>query len=167
MNTNFKKVDFNSSLENLYIVEKFVENICDTYNIFNSYYGNILVSVTEAVKNAIIHGNKNNKNKKVTLSFEANEKGLTFIVEDEGNGFNFKNLPNPLKDENPENCGKGLFLVKTLADEVTFNNEGRSVEISFKITSINYEIAIDRISKLLTYYKEKNTISIDINKPKN
>lgn len=167
MSTNFKKVDFNSSLENLYIVEKFVENICDTYNIFNSYYGNILVSVTEAVKNAIIHGNKNNKNKKVILSFEANEKGLSFTIEDEGDGYNINNIPNPLQDENPENCGKGLFLVKTLADEVTFKNNGSSIEISFKITSINYEIAIDRISKLLTYYKEKNSIPIDINKSKN
>ena len=167
MDTSFKKVEFASSLENLYIVEKFVENICDSYNIFNSYYGNILVSVTEAIKNAIIHGNINNSNKNVAISFEANDKGLTFIIEDEGNGFDFNNIPDPLSIENTTQTGRGLFLVNSLADEVQFKNQGRVIEISFKISSINYEIAIDRINKLLKYNKVKFTNIIDSNKSKN
>ena len=70
--------------ENVSVVESFIENVGEKIQIEESIYGNVLVSVTEAVNNAIVHGNKEDKNKKVKLELKKNKKSVRFVVEDEG-----------------------------------------------------------------------------------
>ena len=77
--------------ENVSVVESFIENVGEKIRIEESIYGNVLVSVTEAVNNAIVHGNKEDKNKKVRLALKQNKKSVRFVVEDEGVGFDFDN----------------------------------------------------------------------------
>ena len=127
-------IDFPSNAENIHLVEKMIDAVCDEQKIAEDYYGNILMAMTEAVNNAIHHGNGLNPNKKTSVSFDRNEKQLKFTVTDEGIGFDFENLPDPTSPENLEKPnGRGIFLMKNLADEISFEDEGRKVELTFII----------------------------------
>ena len=120
--------------ENVSVVESFIENVGEKIRIEESIYGNVLVSVTEAVNNAIVHGNKEDKNKKVRLALKQNKKSVRFVVEDEGVGFDFDNLPDPTNPKNIEKVkGRGIFLIRSLSDKTTFKRGGRTVEMLFKL----------------------------------
>ena len=120
--------------ENVSIVESFIENVGEKIRIEEAIYGNVLVSVTEAVNNAIVHGNKEDKNKKVRLGLKQNKKSVRFIVEDEGMGFDHNTLPDPTNPKNIEKVkGRGIFLIKSLSDKTTFKQGGRVVEMLFKL----------------------------------
>ncbi|MCX6269756.1 MAG: ATP-binding protein [Bacteroidetes bacterium] len=152
----FKKQELSieSGLQNLYKIEKFVEEISDFFNVNNTYFGNILIALTEAVKNAIVHGNKEDIDKKVLVIFESKPSGLTFIVKDEGGGFDSDSIPNPTDLEVVEGrkIKTGLYLIRSLADEVNFKDNGRQIEIQFYISSINYQLAVDRSKALKEYF---------------
>ncbi len=120
--------------ENVSVVESFIENVGEKIRIEETIYGNVLVSVTEAVNNAIVHGNKEDKNKKVRLGLKQNKKSVRFIVEDEGMGFDHNTLPDPTNPKNLEKVkGRGIFLIKSLSDKTTFKQGGRIVEMLFKL----------------------------------
>ena len=120
--------------ENVSVVESFIENVGEKIKIEEAIYGNVLVSVTEAVNNAIVHGNKEDKNKKVRLGLKQNKKSVRFIVEDEGMGFDHNTLPDPTNPKNIEKVkGRGIFLIKSLSDKTTFKQGGRVVEMLFKL----------------------------------
>ena len=120
--------------ENVSVVESFIENVGEKIRIKETIYGNVLVSVTEAVNNAIVHGNKEDKNKKVRLALKQNKKSVRFIVEDEGMGFDHNTLPDPTNPKNVEKVkGRGIFLIKSLSDKTTFKQGGRVVEMLFKL----------------------------------
>ena len=141
-------------MTNMTKVEKFVEEISDMYYIHNSYFGNILLTIEEAVINAIKHGNKLDEKKNVQIIFTGNRNGLIFTIEDEGEGFNSKDIPNPLEtdDNNTENIGKGIFLIRSLADKVVYNLKGNQVEISFNISGINHETTLNRLNLVHQYF---------------
>jgi serine/threonine-protein kinase RsbW len=126
------KIQFPSIIENIRIVESFIENTKEKFSIDDDIYGNILVAVTESVNNAITHGNKLNKNKNVYLSVEPEDSELRFVIEDEGEGFDYRNLPDPTDPENlMKTSGRGIYLMKHLSDEVIFSNNGKKVELVF------------------------------------
>ena len=120
--------------ENVSVVESFIENVGEKIKIEESIYGNVLVSVTEAVNNAIVHGNKEDKTKKVRLGLKKNKKSVRFVVEDEGVGFDHDNLPDPTSPKNLDKVkGRGIFLIRSLSDKTTFKNGGRMIEMLFKL----------------------------------
>lgn len=126
------KIEIPSLSENIRIVESFIDNVKDRFNIDDDIYGNIMVSVTEAVNNAIKHGNKSDKNKNVTLSVTCEENLMRFIIQDEGNGFDIESLPDPTAPENLDKLsGRGIFLMKHLADEVKHSDNGTKTELTF------------------------------------
>ena len=129
------ELDLPSSLDQLPQVEKFIDEACESFHIDQDLYGNILIAVTEAVNNAIQHGNKEDPGSDFTVSFEADEElqKLTFRVADAGEGFDYENVPDPTAPENLEKpYGRGIFLMRNLADEVEFYDEGRVVELCFR-----------------------------------
>jgi len=130
------QIDFSSKVENLSLVEKFIDNVCEENKINQDFYGNILIALTEAVNNAIFHGNNNDPQKKVTVAYKQSNDGILFSVEDQGKGFNYDALPDPTDPENIEKPnGRGVFLMKHLADKVDFHNNGRKVELEFKVSA--------------------------------
>ncbi len=148
-----------SDLHEIPEVERFVEDICDYYNLNDSYFGNILIAVTEAVENAIIHGNQQDKKKQVLIQFDFSQKGIGFTIEDEGTGFDFQSIPDATDTQNnPDKKGTGIYLIKVLADEVHFLENGRKVQLQFNITSINKEIFINRKKHIDDYFKVKKNI---------
>lgn len=123
-----------SDPKNVARVESFVEHLVDKYGISPDVYGNILISLTEAVTNAIIHGNDNDRTKTVLVRLKKQKNRLAFLVSDEGCGFDFDNLPDPTAPENLLKIGgRGVFLMRQLSDNVVFYDNGSTVEICFKI----------------------------------
>ena len=161
MNRLYKELRIPSKRESLTQVERFVEEICDTYYITNSYFGNILLAIEEAVNNAIVHGNELDPSKEVFITFTSQANSLCFTVADEGNGFDINKLPDPLSaDDNAiEHTGKGIFLIRSLADKVNFNPSGTQVEIIFYISSIYQETTLNRISQLNKYFQKQKTLA--------
>jgi serine/threonine-protein kinase RsbW len=126
------KIEIPSISDNIRIIESFIDNAKERYHLDEDIYGNIMIAVTEAVNNAIKHGNQNNSSKNVSLSLSLNEGLLKFTVEDEGPGFDYHKLPDPTAPENiSKPGGRGIFLMKHLSDEVNFKENGKVVELSF------------------------------------
>ncbi len=124
----------NTESQSIHKVEKYVDNLCSKLSVNSDYYGNILIALTEAVNNAMNHGNKMDPEKKVKLSCENAEKEIGFKIEDEGEGFDYDSLPDPTDPENIDKPnGRGVFLMKHLADEVNFHNEGKIIELKFNL----------------------------------
>ena len=123
-----------SDPKNVARIESFVEHLVDKYSISPDIYGNILISLTEAVTNAIIHGNDKDETKTVQVRLKKQKDKLAFLVSDEGGGFDFDNLPDPTAPENLLKIGgRGVFLMRQLSDAVVFYDNGSTVEICFKI----------------------------------
>lgn len=129
-----QKISFPSKAENLNQVEVLINKVCEDHKVNEDYYGNILIALTEAVNNAIHHGNKSNPNKQVSISFDSNGPALEFSIEDEGPGFDYENLPDPTDPQNIEKPhGRGVFLMRNLADEIGFENDGAIVKMTFNL----------------------------------
>lgn len=123
-----------SDPKNVTRVESFVEHLVEKYQISPDVYGNILISLTEAVTNAMIHGNCNDKSKCVQVQLRKKNNIIAFLVSDEGGGFDFDNLPDPTSPENLLKIGgRGVFLMRQLSDAVSFYDNGSTVEICFRI----------------------------------
>ena len=118
--------------ENIRMIESFIDNAKEQFQLDDDIYGNIMIAVTEAVNNAIKHGSKNDSTKNVCLFLTLDESTIKFRIEDTGEGFDFEHLPDPTSPENLEKPGgRGIFLMKHLSDEVDFREGGRVVELSF------------------------------------
>jgi serine/threonine-protein kinase RsbW len=125
-----------SIIENIRMIESFIDNAKERFELDDDIYGNIMIAVTEAVNNAIKHGNSSDRSKNVQLSLSLKDSLIKFVIKDEGTGFDYQNLPDPTAPENIEKIGgRGIFLMKHLSDQVEFKDHGRIVELSFYMNS--------------------------------
>ncbi len=125
---------FSTTIESLIQIENVIDQITDEYKIKPETYGNIQLSIHEAMKNAIEHGSKEDERKKIHFSYAVAKKKITFVMLDEGEGFDYSKIPDPTKPENIENLtGRGIFLINNLADKVGFDKGGSQISISFRI----------------------------------
>lgn len=139
--TKMESINFPAKGENITIVERLIDDLCEKHQIHEEHYGNILIALTEAANNAIYHGNKQDPDKTVKLDYTADEDTFFFRIADEGPGFDFDNVPDPTSPENLEKPnGRGVFLMKHLSDEIEFKDGGRIVEIAFKDLSKPIEV---------------------------
>lgn len=129
-------IEIASKLDSIAEVETLIDNVCEELKLNEDHYGNILIAVTEAVNNAIIHGNKYNVDKTVKVDVVKSDAQILFTVSDKGEGFDFNNLPDPTAPENIEKPdGRGIFLMKNLSDGVVFESNGSKVNITFAVTN--------------------------------
>lgn len=134
-NTALYTLQLPSRIDSITIVENFIDELSAKYGFSDEIYANVLTCLSEAVINGIIHGNRENPEKKVYINLEViKNKRLIFTISDEGDGFDFNNLPDPTSPENLENLtGRGVFIIKKLADQCIFNSKGNELELHFKI----------------------------------
>ncbi len=129
-----KMLTISSNPNNILKVENYLRNAQHDMNIDESKFPDILISLTEAVNNAILHGNNADESKKVEISMEEHTFGVAISVTDEGKGFNPNEIPDPTAPENIECCGgRGVFIMSTLADKISFENNGSTVQMFFKL----------------------------------
>jgi serine/threonine-protein kinase RsbW len=121
-----------SRTNSITLLENFIDELSVKYGFSDVIYANVLTCLREAVVNGIVHGNRQNPEKKVYINLEViEEKQLIFTISDEGEGFNLNSLPETRATENL--TGRGVFLIKKLADQCIFNSKGNELELHFKI----------------------------------
>ena len=123
-----------SKPESITLLENLIEQIADKHNVSEDTFANMMTCLNEIAINAIVHGNKLDESKKVIVNAEVDPKRVVWTITDEGEGFDFDHLPDPTAVENLENLtGRGVYIVKQLADQCVFNAKGNEVELHFKI----------------------------------
>ena len=123
-----------SDPRNVAAVESFVKRVVEEYKLTPDVHGNILISLTEAVNNAIIHGNDQDESKTVKIQFQKRIAVDGDGLRDGGGGFDYRNLPDPTAPENLTRVGgRGVFLMQQLSDKVRFHNNGSTVEMRFNL----------------------------------
>ncbi len=117
-------------------VEPYLRRINRLARLNKEQFNKLLVVTTEAVNNGILHGNKQDTEKHVTLTCDVEKEKLIIHIHDEGPGFDVESLPDPLAQENLfREHGRGVFLMRSLMDSVSFkrNDEGSDVVMTLKI----------------------------------
>lgn len=123
-------VEIESDPNNLITVEEFVNYFCKDINLTDDQLANVLLAVTEATTNAIIHANKCDQSKMVTIDVKVNETKLVVKIKDEGEGFDPADIPDPTEPENLLNeSGRGVYLMRVYMDNVEYNLTPSGMEI--------------------------------------
>jgi len=125
-----------SHVDELMRLDPLLTELFQAWEVPEEHQSGILVAITEAVSNAILHGNKQDPSKKVHLLIEriAELPQLRVVVEDEGEGFDPASIPDPTTAERLlSESGRGIFLMRAFADEVTYQKGGRCVELKFQL----------------------------------
>jgi serine/threonine-protein kinase RsbW len=129
----YKRIKIESSVNNLTIVENAIDELMTEIGITQENYGKILVSTLEAVNNAIMHGNKFERDKIVDVEISYKNDKLRIKIKDEGKGFIPEEVPDPTIPQNIEALnGRGIFLMSKLADQVKYSKRGNAVTMLFK-----------------------------------
>ena len=131
---NKLKISIPSEIDNIVKVENFIEIFMENFNLPSELLGRISLSLIETVNNSVLHGNKRDVNKMVDIVVQKIGNQFKVTVSDEGKGFDYIKVPNPtLLDSMGESVGRGLFLMKSLSDNLIFENNGASVTLIFKV----------------------------------
>lgn len=110
-------------------VEEFIREVFSFYNFPDTCFNKVLLCISEATINAIAHGNKGDHRKKVELSVDCKTHLISVKITDQGEGFDFNNLPDPTLKENVlKESGRGIHIIKTMAKTFSFNEKGNSLE---------------------------------------
>lgn len=125
-------LEIKSDTSELKKVEYFLDDIFTRYNLSKKHFNKLYLCVSEAVINAVKHGNKYDLSKTVTLKIGCLTNELSVCIEDEGDGFDSSELQNPTVDENiRKESGRGIFIIKTISENIKFNEKGNCIQ--FKI----------------------------------
>src|SRR5699024_7839774 len=129
-----KKLILQSSFEEKEKLQSFVGSLLQHIACCEEMHGYMMLSLSEAVNNAIVHGNDLQEEKKVTIIAVLENDILSISVADEGTGFDPKVIPDPLKEENLMNeGGRGIYLIRHYTDEVHFEDNGSKVIMDFEL----------------------------------
>lgn len=126
-------IKINSKIDNLIYVEKFVRSISNEIGFSKKLYIKVILSITEAFNNAIVHGNKYDVKKNVIIEFKRVKDKYKFTISDEGCGFDVFKIENPTIKENLcKESGRGIFIIKQYAEDVKFDKNGTKITMTFK-----------------------------------
>jgi serine/threonine-protein kinase RsbW len=130
-----KNISIPSLRSNIRMVERFVFELNDQFHYQDIFLDRIMISVTEAVNNAIIHGNKADPDKRVELSCFCYDDHIEFVVVDQGVGFIKETLPDPLAEKNLlKEGGRGILIIEHMMDSVSFSKTDSGMELRMSIS---------------------------------
>ena len=115
-------LEIESDPNNLITVEEFVNYFAVDLGLEKERVAALLLAVTEATTNAIIHANKCDVSKLVTVDVQVHKTKITIKITDQGEGFNPAEIPDPTKPENLlKDSGRGVYLMRVYMDELNYN----------------------------------------------
>jgi serine/threonine-protein kinase RsbW len=119
---NHYHIEIESDPNNLITIEEFVNYFAKDLGIDEDKLTGLMLAVTEATTNAIMHANKCDLNKKVKIDVNIEKGHMVVKVKDEGEGFNPDEIPDPTSPENLlKDSGRGLYLMRVYMDELKYN----------------------------------------------
>jgi serine/threonine-protein kinase RsbW len=128
-------IEIKSSPNNLVAVEEFVIFFGNELALDQEKISGLLLAVTEATNNAIIHGNNNDIQKSVKISVYVDKSNLTIVIKDEGKGFDPSKVPDPTNPENLlKDSGRGLYLMRVYMDGLRYNQTPNGTETILKLS---------------------------------
>lgn len=131
----FYELRLKSKLTEVRKVKRFIQKLAALHHFSKSRLHDVMLVITEATNNAILHGNKLDAKKHAILRCTIDGNRLLVEVHDEGSGFNPETLPDPLAEENLlKPSGRGVFLIKQLADDVRYEFSEHGTTVRFSIT---------------------------------
>lgn len=111
-----------------------LEQANNEFNLSAEKFINLQIACSEALINAIVHGNKEDLSKKVFTYIEYNEMVLTVAIKDEGKGFQIDALPDPTSNENIlKESGRGIFIIRSLVDEFHCSSSDSGTEFILRV----------------------------------
>ncbi len=115
-------LEIESNAKHLITVEEFVNYFAVDLNIKAEKIPGIMLAVTEASTNAIIHGNKSDETKFVSIDVTKEDNQLIIRVKDQGKGFDPAKIPDPTEIDNLlKDSGRGIYLMRVYMDDLKFN----------------------------------------------
>jgi len=115
-------IEIESDPNNLITVEEFVNYFAKDLGLDNERFAALLLAVTEATTNAIIHANKCDVNKLVSVDVKVDKTKIFIKITDEGEGFDPSKIPDPTQPENLlKDSGRGVYLMRVYMDELKYN----------------------------------------------
>jgi len=123
-----------STYEEVERVEHLLNALQDELGFGDDFYARLMLAVSEAATNGIVHGNELDASKIVDIKAYLNNGTLVFETTDQGKGFDPKEIPDPLAEENLlKTSGRGVFLMEEYADEVSYSDNGTTLTLSFNL----------------------------------
>jgi len=157
MRKDLRKISISGTKE-INKLERFIEEICDYYNINNEYFGNILLATTESA-NILLALDDNPNKGKISIGFERTPKGLVFHIKLTNPEINSEKEKDFLDNEiRKHKLSKEIFIIRALTDEITISIDGKSIRLVFYVSSINYEKSLQRINKLKEYFSKEVSV---------
>lgn len=115
-------------------LEQLLNNINSELKFPEEKFANLQIAVSEAILNAIIHGNKENPEKNIFVKIEYDENKISIRIKDEGSGFDINKLPDPTKEENLyKEHGRGILIIKSIVDIFDCISDTNGTEIVMTI----------------------------------
>ena len=128
------QLSLSSDPKNIHQVEEFLLSMNEDLHCNEEKFYALMLVVTEAVNNGIVHGNKRDASKHVTVTCTAENGLLTIRIQDEGEGFDPSMLRDPLQPNNILlDNGRGVFLMRQMMDSVSYNEKGTEVTMTMQI----------------------------------
>jgi serine/threonine-protein kinase RsbW len=116
--------------------DEFADFMKRVWNIDDTSFLNIYTASSEALMNAADHGNNWEEDKQIHIHAHRDREHFIISIKDEGEGFNYKRIANPTDIENRTKVGgRGIFIMKYLADKIRYSEFGSCVELSFRNTA--------------------------------
>ncbi len=114
-----------SAMSTMHIVLEYLMKRVEKLGVIKPAESNLFVALDEAFVNAVKHGNKFDAQKLVRITAEVSKAEAKFTIEDEGEGFDVNNIPDPLDPENLfKTSGRGVLFIYNIMDEVKYNDRG-------------------------------------------
>ena len=127
-----------SALSLMHIVLEYLLKRVEKLGVCKPEQTNLFVALDEAFVNAIKHGNKYDPHKLIRVTADVSPSEAKFTIEDEGDGFDINNIPDPLDPENLfKTSGRGVLFIHNIMDEVTYNSRGNRLTMIKKAPTEN------------------------------
>ena len=131
MSDNIFRLSLNSTYDESEKVPDFVSDIQEEVNLDEETTASLMLLLSEAATNAIVHGNKLVESKLVEIEVKIEADKVVSSVQDQGDGFKPKETKDPLAEENLQKAGgRGIFLIKEMSDSYEYSNGGRKIEFT-------------------------------------
>lgn len=129
-----QKLTLKSTYEEIEKVDTLLSDLQSELNFNDEFYARLMLAVSEAATNGILHGNKLDESKTVEIQAFRDNGNLIIETKDEGKGFDPEDVPDPLAEENLlKTSGRGVFLMHEYADEVNYSENGTKLTLVFKL----------------------------------
>jgi len=110
-----------------------LQEIYQELGLTGKQVSSLKLALGEAISNAVCHGHGGDRSRQVAIDCEWNPAAVTLTVTDQGQGFNWRRVPNPTCGANLlKDCGRGLYIISAIMSGLTFNEAGNQIRMTLK-----------------------------------